>query len=82
MGVGILRQVGQAACSPLSSGPHFFVQVEQKGRGSFGNALCLRRSEMFSVTTADATRQSSVAGEFDPYFQAFHTQMDQRAMCV
>ena len=37
---------------------------------------------MFSVTTADATRQSSVAGEFDSYFQAFHTQMDQRALCV
>ena len=69
---------------PVDPRPFLYEDEGHKGRGSwpFTSSLCLRRSEMFSVTTADATRQSSVAGEFDSVFQAFHTQIGQRTLCV
>ena len=85
MGTTAESMAPREACLPLSSGPHFLYQVEgHKGRGSwpFTNALCLRRSEMFSVTTADATRQSSVAGEFDSVLQNFQSEFKNRTQCV
>ena len=38
--------------------------------------------EMFNATVTDATRQSSVAGEFDSVLQNFQSEFKNRTQCV
>ena len=76
-----------------SGGSHERLEQELRfaGRAHSGTNLLEPRSwaplpetirEMFNATVTDATRQSSVAGEFDSVLQNFQSEFKNRTQCV
>ena len=73
----------------MTRGPR--AELRFAGRAHSGTNLLEPRSwaplpetirEMFNATVTDATRQSSVAGEFDSVLQNFQSEFKNRTQCV